>query len=323
MVIFGDASRSNPQQASQAHVGGLGGVSALDEVSATRVAADIAQGADLIVAANVQNLADSQEAQVEFVTNEGSYLSKPQVVATEAKTNRDIMNYVVQAGDTVSSVARRFNITSNTIRWENNISGDNLSVGRSLRILPVSGIRYTVKDGDTPNSIAERFGLSSAAFLVAFNDAELTGLKAGDRIIVPDGQKPAAQPTYFSSGYGFAFGTTALYGGNGYSYGYCTWHAANRRQQIGRPIPRNLGNAVTWASLASAAGLPVNGTPKAGAVLWHKNTWIAGGLGHVGFVEKVNADGSIQVSDMNYPLWNAVTYRTIAPSEFGQYLFIH
>jgi surface antigen len=98
---------------------------------------------------------------------------------------------------------------------------------------------------------------------------------------------------------------------------------ANRRIAVGKPLPRNLGNAVTWATLAAQSGLSVDGTPRAGDVLWHKNTWIAGGLGHVGFVEKVNPNGSIEVSDMNYPIWNGVSYRTIEPSEFGGYLFIH
>lgn len=31
-----------------------------------------------------------------------------------------------------------------------------------------------------------------------------------------------------------------------------------------------------------------------------------GGYGHVGYVESVNADGSITVSEMNYAGWNRV-----------------
>jgi len=306
-----------------AYIGGLGGgVSAVDEFSAAKIAADIAKGVELIVADNVQNLADSEQAKVQFSTTEGSYLTKPQQVVTDAKTNKDILNYVVQPGDTISSIARRFNITSDTIRWENGLSGNAVAAGKRLRILPVSGVSYIVQQGDTPGSIAARFG-ANANYVVAFNDAELRGLKPGDKVIIPEGEKPADRPTYFSSGYGFAFGSQPLYGGNGYSYGYCTWHAANRRIQIGRAVPRNLGNAVTWLSLAQASGLSVGETPKQGAILWHRATWVAGGLGHVGFVEQVNDDGSIKVSDMNYPYWNSVTYRTIEPGEISQYKFIY
>lgn len=324
VVVLGNTRSSDGTQ-DIARISGLGGVSALDEVSSADIAARIAAGADLIVADNVQNLADSQKAQIEFAATEGSYLTKPQLVSTDAKTKNDITTYVVQEGDTISSIARRFNITSDTIRWENDITGNVVAPGRKLTILPVSGIRYTVKDGDTIKSLAERFEANEAQ-IIAFNDAEIKGVRTGDRIIIPDGERPVQnqQPTYFSSGYGFAFGSQPLYGGNGYGYGYCTWHAANRRAAIGKPIPRNLGNAVTWATLAAQAGLGVGEQPKEGAVLWHKNSYqIAGGLGHVGFVEKMNPDGSIYVSDMNYVGWNTVSYRTISPSEFSQYLFIY
>lgn len=321
VVVLGN-TRSNDGTQEIARISGLGGVSALDEVSSADIAARIAAGADLIVADNVQNLADSQKAQIEFAATEGSYLTKPQLVSTDAKTKNDITTYVVQEGDTISSIARRFNITSDTIRWENDITGNIVAPGRKLSILPVSGIRYKVESGDTVKSIAERFDANEAQ-IIAFNDAEIRGLKSGDRIIIPEGEQPVRQQTYFSSGYGFAFGSQPLYGGNGYGYGYCTWHAANRRAAVGKPIPRNLGNAVTWATLAAQAGLGVGEQPREHAVLWHKNTYIAGGLGHVAFVERMNPDGSIYVSDMNYVGWNTVSYRTVSPSEFGQYLFIY
>jgi surface antigen len=322
-VVFVGSSGRYASENPVTRVGGFGGVSVVDELSAADIAARIAVGTDLIVSENVKNLADSQKAQVEFASVDGSYISKPQIVTTDAKTNKDIVTYVVQKGDTVSSIARRFNITSDTIRWENEISGDSVTPGKKLKILPVSGVLYTVQDGDTPKSIADWFDANSAQ-LIAFNDAEITGLKKDMVIVVPNGEKPVERPTYFSSNYGFAFGAQPLYGGNGYSYGYCTWHVANRRIAIGKPLPKNLGNAVTWPTLAASAGLGVGDMPRAGAVLWHKSSFsIAGGLGHVGFVEKINDDGSILVSDMNYPIWNGVTNRTISQSEFNQYLFIY
>ena len=56
-------------------------------------------------------------------------------------------------------------------------------------------------------------------------------------------------------------------------------------------------------------------------MLYHK---YQGGAGHVAYVEEVNADGSILVSDMNYNGgWGRVSYRTVTPGEFSQYLFIH
>ena len=98
-------------------------------------------------------------------------------------------------------------------------------------------------------------------------------------------------------------------GSNTYSYGYCTWYVKNRR---GASLPSMLGNANTWYSRASAMGMSVGSTPQAGAV----GTTTRGALGHVVYVESVNGDGSINISEMNAPTWGAVTYRTASASEF-------
>jgi len=97
--------------------------------------------------------------------------------------------------------------------------------------------------------------------------------------------------------------------GNTYDYGYCTWYVKNRR---GASIPNMLGNANTWYSRAAAAGMAVGSEPRPGAV----GTTTRGALGHVVYVESVNGDGSINISEMNAPTWGATTYRTAAASEF-------
>lgn len=324
LFILTRQSGSKPSVSYNSGFGGAIANSTVDEVASAGVAATIARQANMIVADNVNNLADSLNAQVEFATSHDSYLAKPQLVATEAKTRSDITTYVAKKGDSISSVAQKFNITSDSIRWANDITGEALGEGVKLTIPPISGLIYRVEEGDTPASLAERYNANKSQ-IIAFNDAEVDGLPVGERIIIPNGVKPQPQPVYRTTvtNYGFAFGSEAQYGGNGYSYGYCTWHAANRRAQIGKPLPTNLGNAVTWASLAAQAGLGVGEEPAAGAVLWHKDTWIAGGFGHVGFVESLNPDGSITVSDMNYPIWNGITTRTIQPNEFSNFLFIY
>lgn len=96
---------------------------------------------------------------------------------------------------------------------------------------------------------------------------------------------------------------------NTYDYGYCTWYVKNRR---GATIPNSLGNANTWYSRASALGMAVGSTPRAGAV----GTTTRGALGHVVYVESVNGDGSINISEMNAPVFGGVTYRTASASEF-------
>lgn len=322
------ANSSQPTTPSVSYRSGFGGAiqnSTIDEVSSAGVAATIARSGNLIISDNVTNLADSLNAQVDFAATYDSYLDKPQIVATNTKTRQDIITYTTKEGDTISSIANQFNITSDTIRWANDLRGNLVGVDKELTIPPVSGVIHEVAESDTPESLAKRYRASEVQ-IIAFNDAEIEGLPVGEKVIIPEGIKPSVQQSVSQTGSGriaYSFGNEALYGGNGYSYGYCTWHVANRRAEIGRPIPRNLGHAVTWATLASQSGFTVSEEPIAGAVLWHKNTSIARGYGHVAFVEQINPDGSAYISDMNWAGWNVLTYRTLQPDEFDEYLFVH
>lgn len=60
----------------------------------------------------------------------------------------------------------------------------------------------------------------------------------------------------------------------------------------------NLGNAATWDDLASERkGWTVDTSPEIGDIA--QSSTAAGGLGHVGFVERVNSDGSVLISEYN------------------------
>lgn len=111
-----------------------------------------------------------------------------------------IITYSVEKGDTISSVAQKFGISEDTIKWENNLTDDNLSVGDSLRILPVTGIAHKVQSGDTVYSIAKKYATNAQGIVdYPFNDfanPETFSLVVGQIVIVPDGVQPAAQPTY-------------------------------------------------------------------------------------------------------------------------------
>lgn len=98
-------------------------------------------------------------------------------------------------------------------------------------------------------------------------------------------------------------------GDNTYEYGYCTWFVKNKR---GASLPNGLGNANTWYARAPSYGLSVGSIPKPGAV----GTTTRGKYGHVVYVESVNANGSINISEMNYKAWGVATARTASASEF-------
>ena len=112
--------------------------------------------------------------------------------------------------------------------------------------------------------------------------------------------------------------SNASYGGaNAYYYGQCTYYVYNR---VGGKIGSHWGNANNWANAAAAAGYTVNNTPSVGSIM----QTTAGGYGHVAYVENVNSNGSVTISEMNYNGQVGIaTSRTLSSSEAASYNYIH
>ena len=106
-------------------------------------------------------------------------------------------------------------------------------------------------------------------------------------------------------------------GSNLYTSGQCTYYVFDR---VGGKIGSTWGNASNWANAAASSGYTVNNTPKAGAIMQTTQ----GAYGHVAYVESVNSNGSVRVSEMNYGYGpGVVTSRTISASQAAGYNFIH
>jgi surface antigen len=285
----------------------------LDAAASAEVAAKVADKADLLVAHDATSHASTLNAQVALATSGSDTLANTQVVDTAGAVAQTSQTYQVQPGDTLGSIAEKFNITSNTIRWANNISDDTLKPGQSLLILPVSGLQYKVQPGDTADSLAAKYQ-SDAAQIVAFNNAEVNGLQVGSTIIIPDGVLAGPAPATASASAPAAPAAAprashASFVGraNGYSFGYCTWYVASRRA-----VPNSWGNASAWYYNAQADGYSVGSAPAVGAIAWSG----AGYYGHVAYVESVSG-GMVTVSEMNWNgNWDRVTYRTVPASTF-------
>ncbi len=298
----------------------------LDRLSSADVAVHIARVTGMPEATAVVNEADSVSANLAVAATDDRVIAKPQIVATALKSKKDIIKYTTAPGDTLSALASKFGVTSETIRLSNNISTETLDPGKELTISPVNGLVYTVKAGDTPDSIASTYRTNKEQ-LVAFNDAEVTPFNPGDQIVIPDALQPATvvAATFRTNGSpvsaavtaGYNFGNDAVYGGGGYDRGYCTWWAAFRRQQVGKPVPSNLGHAATWRFKAGQFRIPTGNAPQKYAVI-HTT-----GGNHVGFVENVNEDGSVDISEMNSPGWNRVTHKTLSAAEAARYGYIY
>lgn len=107
----------------------------------------------------------------------------------------DIKQYVVEDGDTSSSIAETFGVSLNTILWANDLSASSsLKPGKGIVVLPVSGALHMVRSGDTLSEIA-RWYKGSSKEIIAFNQLESDTVYAGDLIIIPGGTKPKSLPS--------------------------------------------------------------------------------------------------------------------------------
>lgn len=98
----------------------------------------------------------------------------------------------------------------------------------------------------------------------------------------------------------------------------CVSYAAFRVQQSGRYMPHwgGRGNANRWPSNARAAGIPVDNEPRVGDVAIS----LGGTYGHAMYVERINDDGTIRVSQYNFGLDGR--YSEMDTQKAGK-LFIH
>lgn len=136
---------------------------------------------------NTKNIQVKESAialpEVGHITNDGTV--EPLQPTNDKPT---ITTYTVAQGDTVESIAKKFDISSNTVRFANDLTKKSiLKVGQKLIILPVTGIEYTVQKGDTLSTIAKRFH-ADATEIISFNDIESAKIKIGDKIIIPNAE---------------------------------------------------------------------------------------------------------------------------------------
>lgn len=110
--------------------------------------------------------------------------------------NTQISSYIVREGDTLSSVAKMFGVSANTIIWANNLSRTTgLRVGQTIVILPVTGISYTIAKGDTIKGIAVRYK-ADVDEILRYNDLTLDDtIVIGRTIIIPDAEVRVSVPT--------------------------------------------------------------------------------------------------------------------------------
>lgn len=120
-----------------------------------------------------------------------SVLEEPNQDLTLIKPRTKTETYQIQPGDTLGFIARKFNLTLNTLLWENNLTAaSRLKPGQILTILPASGVSYKVVKGDTLKKVATRYKISTDQIVDANNLSSNAALTVGRVLFIPGGAKP-------------------------------------------------------------------------------------------------------------------------------------
>lgn len=180
-------------------------------------------------------------------------------------------------------------------------------------------VEYVVNEGDTLAGIARIYDTQwERVFNKNENITDPNVLTPGITIIIPDEDEKLSnraenlrveEPTNEedesnNASYVASSISRPSSSGNTYIYGYCTWYAKQRRPDL----PNQMGNAISWVSSARSMGIATGSKARSGAIGQQGN--------HVVYVEKVNRDGSVTVSDMNYAGRGVVTTRKAPASSF-------
>ena len=111
-----------------------------------------------------------------------------QVDAEESKKakNLSITAYVVKDGDSLWSIADRFDLELDTIIGSNKLKDINmLKLGTTLRIPNQNGIFVRVEKNDKLSVLADRYGSTKSAVLFANGMKDGSALKVGQEIFLP------------------------------------------------------------------------------------------------------------------------------------------
>lgn len=167
------------------------------------VAAAFIAGPTIVNNSPFSKSVDQQNTYQAAIVSYNPYQSSLETVVS-VKPRSGIENYSVRGGDTLETIAKKFDISVDTIKWANDLKTDVIKPGQTLKIPPVTGVVHKVLSGDTVYSIAKKYGVDAQAIVnFPFNDfADLDtfALTPGQNIYVPGGAiRPVVTQSYFAS----------------------------------------------------------------------------------------------------------------------------
>ncbi|MBI5421787.1 M23 family metallopeptidase [Candidatus Peregrinibacteria bacterium] len=135
------------------------------------------------------------------IISEDGFLLKPAINTTKGDRSgfSDIFIYTVEQGDTMSTIAERFNLKKETIMAENELwNANKVKVGTQIKILPVDGLSHIVKKGETLEKIAKKYSIDKDLIVKQNQLADAT-LEPDMVLIVPGAKREEPVYTAYSS----------------------------------------------------------------------------------------------------------------------------
>jgi peptidoglycan endopeptidase LytE len=125
----------------------------------------------------------------------GDMQALPTPPAAPVKPKPAVIEYEVQDGDSLRSLALMFGVDVPTLLQANNLDDpDNVPIGTKLRVLPVAGVEYTVRDGETLADIARGFEVDGGAIADANGVSDPNLLHVGQTLVIPGAKTARPAP---------------------------------------------------------------------------------------------------------------------------------
>jgi LysM repeat protein len=111
-------------------------------------------------------------------------------VSPEISRKKNI-EYIVQSGDVIGTIAQKFGVSANTILWENDLTwSSTIRPGQKINILQDSGVNHEVVSGDTVLAIAKKYQADAKDVVEANKLADSSDISIGDLLFIPEGVRP-------------------------------------------------------------------------------------------------------------------------------------
>ncbi len=143
---------------------------------------------------NSSKLVNSQEIDPDYLASVTDIIPQRTTAITTVPDSRkqsEPFAYVIEDGDTLSSIGNKFKISVDALKYVNNLSDYSvLNVGDQIVIPPVTGLIHTVAKGDTLSSIANKYSVAPQAIADFNYILNTSSLVVGSELVIPDAKIP-------------------------------------------------------------------------------------------------------------------------------------